>query len=258
MTPSPVDDSSLPRETIASPTPKPRASNRQKNGRRKPVLSREVFVAYHREMESQIGDYLYIAKSNYQTLTRDQLHELDQRSAKYLYANNYEARIRYAERLHQEVVALFGQLARDCPISFVTLTPKEFVRSEHDAASIDVRELQRWTKQQFPGANLIGMVEAALFTNVGVGHERKGRSVSWHVHFLVWGMRHPEVERIVSRINAEYESNLPGLPPAHFHALRTADALNRVWYMTKGMLTRLIRWAKARAVASVAQRVEVA
>ena len=233
-----VCNSPLPKTPVRNPKPKPGASNRQKNGRRKPILSREVYVPYHTEIAEQVREYLHIAKRNYQTLTRDQLHELDWRSVKYLYANNYEARILYAERLHREMTMLLGQLARDCPISFVTLTPEEFVLPEQDAASVDVRALQRWTKRQFPRANLLGMVEAALFTNVGVGHRyRKGRSVSWHVHFLLWGMPHPEVEAIKNRINTEYESNLPGRPPAHFHAFSSGNALNRVWYMTKGILS---------------------
>ncbi len=237
MSPSPVSGSGPSRKPVRSPIPKLRTATRQKGGKRRAVLSQSVSTTSHRELDRQVREYLHDNKSNYQTLTRDQREELERRSAKYLYANNYEARIRYAERLYREMAVLIGQLARDCPISFVTLTPKEFVLSEHDAASIDVRALQRWTKQRFPGANLIGMVEAALFTNVGVGLDRKGRSVSWHVHFLLWGMPHPEVEQIKNRINTEYRSNLPGRPPAHFHDLSSGDGLNRVWYMTKGILS---------------------
>ncbi len=96
---------------------------RKGKGKRKPVLDRSTFVDAHHAMERQIEYYLQIGRRNGQTLTRDQQEELDRRSVKYLYANNYEARILYAERLHREMTMLIGQLARDCPISFVTLTP---------------------------------------------------------------------------------------------------------------------------------------
>ncbi|CAO4178298.1 hypothetical protein CLBKND_03183 [Methylorubrum aminovorans] len=67
-----------------------------------------------------------------------------------------------------------------------------------------------------PGCSLVGMVEAALYTNVGLVRHGLPRAVSWQLHLLVWGIMASEMTELRNGINRRVHTMIPGVKAAHF------------------------------------------
>jgi hypothetical protein len=170
------------------------------------------------------------------------LDQLDPSATNYLYANNFDARIlfgRVAARRIGEMVE-----ASDEAFSWVTLAPGKFVVAEGAAASFDPKRIQAWTRQELHGLDFIGMVEAALYTNVGDVMAGVRRVVAWHVHLISWGMSEARQTALMDGINRRYDALLPGVDPAFGVPLAKQDVVGKALYMLKAPMSEYRVYAR--------------
>ena len=233
--------SPVPKAPLTKPhtfTPRRRSTATQ----REPLTTWAKFVAAHRANQTMLSNYVAAGRKQSVRLARAVLDELDPRATNYLYANNTDARIRFARVAARQI----GEMAEGSnqAFSWVTLAPKKFVVAEQAAASFDPKRIQAWTRQELHGLNFIGMVEPALYTNVGDIMAGIRRVVAWHVHVISWGVSEARLAAIMDGINRRYDALLPGVDPAFGVPLANEDVVGKALYMLKAPMSEYRVYAK--------------
>jgi hypothetical protein len=158
-----------------------------------------------------------------------------------LKATNCTARIKYAASAYAGFRTRFGNL-QPGRHAFVTLTPKEYAVPLSEAPYCDWSQLQEWARAELKGLHYVGIVEAALYTNLPMTNEP---TVSWHVHAIVWGKDYSRIQATVNKIAAENEAILPDKKAAHCRSLKTLkDVCGKSLYMLSAPLKDYRVWTK--------------
>ncbi len=149
-----------------------------------------------------------------------------------LYANNTDARLAFAAVAKRHIAKL-AEGDQEIRLFWVSLIPKQFDVPEDEAAGFNPKRLHAWTHQVLRGLSYVGMVEAALYTNLSALMSGHQRTVSWHAHLIVWGAGEARVQQIMNGINQRYVALLPGVNPAYAVPITGEQALGKTLYMLK-------------------------
>ncbi len=179
-------------------------------------------------------------------LERDVATELEPAAALYLFANNRDARLRYVEIAARHLGDAIGDLPANAPVFWVTLINREHAVREDEAGAFQIKRLHRWAHRLLRGCNYVGMVEAALFTNLDVVAAGYKRTVSWHCHLHVWGVSEEVIAEICTKANTRYRTLVPGVTVAHYRPVTYAEACERAFYMHKGQISEYRVWQRRR------------
>ncbi|KLK93919.1 hypothetical protein AA309_05390 [Microvirga vignae] len=174
--------------------------------------------------------------------------QLKRRAAMFLPATNNHSRIAFAKIAREHVRRLVKSVQKDTPFFFVTLAPRKYAVPFHEAADFNVERLKAWARQKLEGRSFIGMVEAAHYPNLGLVQGRTDKTVSWHAHLLVWGIREFELKAIVDATNAREEPLIPYKRPAHYKLLTRKEVKDQTLYMTKAPMKEHFVYPKAEEV----------
>ncbi|WP_018041737.1 hypothetical protein [Methylobacterium sp. 88A] len=202
-----------------------------------------IFEQAHIELHAKLKDYLRTRRVGAKALSDDVRAEIPTLAAKHLMANNMQARIDYLDVASTMIVDQLARLPPGKRVSWVTLIAEQFVTTLPDAATFDPKTLQTWAAEQLKGCNFIGMVEASLYTNVGLIREGMKQAVSWHVHALVWGPAQDDVKALVKRINGANRTLIPGLDAARAASFNATEVEGKVIYMLKAPQSEYRIWA---------------
>jgi hypothetical protein len=203
------------------------------------------FADIHRTANQQMIDYLWLGRANGQKLAKDTFEELDAQNARFLYANNAEARIKFAEAAVRRFCSIEQELPEDAVVAMVTLTPRQYATSLKAAEEFDVLPLQAWARQMLRGFNGFGMVEAALYARRKFEFLDNRGTVSWHSHTFHWNFDREEMKDRMAEINSRSESLIPGCPAAHVtDPINRQEFAPRLRYMLKGQLNEYHDWPR--------------
>ena len=191
------------------------------------------FVTAHVEDHRRLASYLELGHKNHVAMSRTAQQDIKSRSALYLPANNHTARINYARIAAAHVVRFTETLPRSTPVFWVTLIAEQYTVPLDQAGNFDPYRLQQWARAMLPGCSFVGMVEAALYTNVGLLRHGLQRAVSWHVHLLVWGITAAKMTELRDGINRSARTMIPGVKAAHFRQLEQEQIEGQIFYMLK-------------------------
>ena len=116
---------------------------------------------------------------------------LDASNAYYLPATNTKARTKWG-RVFIEGIFKFFNIADNNrgpqePVFFVTIADKAHLTTE-DQQKIKLRSIKRKLGSGLMGLNYIGMIEPGYYANIYKSDEKLRNVVSWHAHFIVWGI----------------------------------------------------------------------
>ena len=199
---------------------------------RKPLLSWDQYRREHLKRDRRLKRYLISAWGR-KIPSSDVVDELKEASARSLFATNTHARLALTEAVLNRTL----RIKRSRATAFVTLAPACFAMPLWRAASFDPEKLKLWAKEVLIGYNFMGMVDLALYINLGANADSKTPSVAWHVHLVVWNFEQRKLQRALERINEEERSFVPGRPTAHMRLLRPGAIDGRVAYMMKAPLS---------------------
>lgn len=213
---------------------------KKSNNKPKPVTTKKEFKKQHREQDNGLKKYLG-TKRGKKAENRRVVADLKEASAMSLKATNCTARIKFATSAYTGFRTQFGNL-QPGRHAFVTLTPKEYAVPLSEAPYCDWSQLQEWARAELEGLHYVGIVEAALYTNLPMTNEP---TISWHVHAIVWGKDYSRIQAMVNRIAAEKEAILPDKKAAHSRRLKTPkDICRKTLYMLKAPLKDYRVWTK--------------
>lgn len=202
-----------------------------------PITSLEAFTHAHMEAKQRIEDYLWLGRSNFKTLNRDVDWQLKHEAARLLFANNPYARVALAKCVVRSMKEISAAVTKESPAFFVTLIPNEFAVELNEEASFDVCPLKRWAKRALRGLRCLGMVEAALYTNLRKNAGTWTPTVSWHVHLIVWGTSYSSLNQRLAAIRERHNSLVEGIDAAHSMRLTDGSKVEeKLYYMLKSPL----------------------
>jgi hypothetical protein len=210
------------RQETAIPTPLPTKRLAMKTWQR--------FIVEHRKLQNSLATYLAGGRQGALRLNPAVFEEIEPEGAPFLFANNMDARIAFAEVAKRHFEKLLDRVGT---FYWVTLIPKKYVVAEKDAPSFDPRILQGWVHHVLRGFSYFGIVEPAYYTNKGAIPGTNDKAVSMHTHHLLWGATERQVQARMAEINEEYVALLPGVEPALAVAVTGEDVIKCLLYMLK-------------------------
>jgi hypothetical protein len=211
----------------------PSHRNVKPSTRRKPLKTMPLFIAAHEKHEACIRNYHHTPRKRSVLLSQPELDQFAPLGATFLRSNNTAARINFATIASEHMARLVETLDRAELFGFVTLASKRFAVAEGVAQALDIKLLIAWTQDLLDELNFVGMVEAALYTNIGAVLGGPDRVVSFHIHAITWGATEDQLDKIVNAVNAEEEALVPGISPGHYRMLRRNEVAGQVIYMSK-------------------------
>lgn len=152
-------------------------------------------------------------------------------------AVNPYARIKWGRIFIREVFRFFDmsddQMHPHELAYFVTLVDGDLVTTAAPQ-KINVQGIRRKLGGRLRGINYIGMIEPAYYGNVfGIHGDGIKDLVSWHGHFLVWGLDQRKIADHVKGINCRCHGIMPYLDAAHQKQIEYGQFGYKLWYIVK-------------------------
>lgn len=218
------------------------AQSKSTNIKRKPIITLERLIEALSSLNQRMREYA-LTKRGRAAIDDRTLERLKTRAAGSLYATNTRARIECAKAVDGAFRKLIQEKGHD-EFFFVTLTPKQFAVRASEAASFDHETIKNWVMEVLNGFNYLGMVDAALYTNINVVPGYRDEMVSWHIHAIVWGCAEHRIRAVEAGIESNHDALIPGRVVAMVNRWKAAGAAGRLVYLFKGVISEYRVFAK--------------
>jgi len=180
---------------------------------------------------------LILTPTGWDALRSEASENLKQGNALSLKATNVEARITFAETMHQE----FGEYLDPHPklrIFWVTIAPNAAITTLEGNHLKAIRSLKQ-TLFRLREFDYWGMIEPGYFPRGGFNGTGE-KTVSWHVHLFIWVKSDTQAADLLGKIetiNLQNADKLPsGILAAYCVEHRLDAILKRIWYACKTVL----------------------
>jgi hypothetical protein len=155
----------------------------------------------------------------------------------YLPAVNSKARIKWATVFIQETFK-FLRVADDEngpfePVFLVTIADKSHLTTDQPQ-QIQLSRIKRKIGAGLKGLSYIGMIEPGYYNVIydELGNKRKN-VVSWHGHFLVWGVTKKQLAKHLKAIKPDFTPIMAGLCAVHKKRIPRDQFGYKLWYILR-------------------------
>lgn len=187
----------------------------------------------HMEAKRKIENYFWMPRSNYQKLDSWTRQQIESRNKVHMWANNFDSRVQFVETLVEHMTPVLAGIDSGIPIYFVTFVLRDFAVPYDPEVGFDVDMVSAFAKKALRGFHSIGMVEAALYTDLPQKLGMPKRTISWHTHSIVWGADAAKLQRRLDKIRASYTCLIDGFTSAHCKEITNERALELLYYISK-------------------------
>ena len=119
------------------------------------------------------------------------------------------------------------------PIFLVTIADKSHVTSDQPQ-HINLQRIKRKLGAGLRGLSYIGMIEPGYYNVIyDESGERRKNVVSWHGHFLIWGISKKQLEHHLAKIKSRFTPIMPGLCAVHKKIIPRDQFGYKLWYILK-------------------------
>jgi hypothetical protein len=190
-----------------------------------------------RRQEKQAGELLLDAVCMGNTKNNHMHQMLISANSLYLVAVNTRARMNWGTLLIRELFEFFkipdSDSDPEIPIFLVTLADKSLITSTQ-AQKIDIEQFKRKLAARMRGLNYIGMIEPAYYYNAfDATGQKTSPLVSWHGHFLVWGISRRRLSRTIKKLNVKLAAVMPEFAAAHWKQVESGKFGQKICYLAK-------------------------
>jgi hypothetical protein len=154
-----------------------------------------------------------------------------------LAAVNSKARIKWGTTFIRQVFDFFkitdDSTGLDQSVFLITIADKSHLTTDQ-RQQIQLRRIKRKIGAGLMGLSYIGMIEPGYYNVIydEIGNQRKS-VVSWHGHFLVWGISEKRLRRHIAKIKSRYTPIMPGRCALHTKLIPPDQFGYKLWYMLK-------------------------
>ena len=152
-------------------------------------------------------------------------------------AVNSKARIKWGTVFIREIFDFFGMGSDEDgptdPLFLVTIADKSHLTMDQPQP-INLSKIKRKIGAGLIGLSYIGMIEPGYYNVIydKFGGQRKN-VISWHGHFLVWGITKNQLARHLGKVKARYTPIMPGLCAVHKKRIPPDQFGYKLWYLLK-------------------------
>jgi hypothetical protein len=155
----------------------------------------------------------------------------------YLPVVNAKARIKWATAFIEQTFRYFGLDENDEgpgeSVYLVTIADKSHVTSTQ-AKNINFRAIRRKLGGALQGLNYIGMTEAGYYNAIYDENAQIQKNIiSWHGHFIVWGITRKELLRWKAKIAYRIAPIMPDMCAIHIKVIPPDQFGQWLWYINK-------------------------
>ena len=194
-------------------------------------------LAILRTKERETGRLLENALSSNRYGHNSNFEILRSADAYYLPAVNRKARIKWGTTFIREIFDFFG-IGNDkdgptYPFFLVTIADKSHLTTDQPQ-QINLSQIRRKLGAGLMGLSYIGMIEPGYYNVIyeKFGNQRKN-VISWHGHFLVWGITKKQLARHLAKIKPRFKPTMPGLCAVHKKLFPLDQFGYKLWYILK-------------------------
>ena len=189
-----------------------------------------------RKKEKQSGSLLNSALSLKRFRKWSNLPVLHGSDVFYLPAVNCKARIKWGHVFIRQIYDFFNLNDGDDgpiePVFLVTLAEKSGLTTDLPQ-HIHLSRIKRKLASALKGLSYIGMIEPGYYSNIYQSGEKQKNVVSWHGHFLVWGVSRKQLNRELDKIKPRFTPIIPGLCAVHKKKIPPDQFGYKIWYVVK-------------------------
>jgi hypothetical protein len=207
-------------------------------------------LAILRTKERETGRLLENALSSNRYGHNSNFEILRSADAYYLPAVNRKARIKWGTTFIQGIFRFFASAdAADgptTPLFLVTLADKSHLTADQPQ-QINLSQIRRKIGAGLMGLSHIGMIEPGYYNVLydEFGNQRKN-VISWHGHFLVWGITKEQLARHLTKIKPRFTPIMLGLCAVHKKRIPPDQLGYKLWYILKAPRKEYSRWPASR------------
>jgi hypothetical protein len=174
------------------------------------------------------------------------LDVLEPSDAFYLPAVNSSARIKWGRSFIREVFGFFAipddGIYPSEPVFLVTLSDKSLMTSA-EPQHLNLQAIKRKLSGKLRGLNYIGVIEPGYYNSIYDDDGDSARAmVSWHGHFLVWGIEQEALAKHVKKLNRKFKAIYAQFRCCTSEANRIRSVRLQALVYTKIALQRIFRW----------------
>jgi hypothetical protein len=190
-----------------------------------------------RSKENKSGYLLESALSLKRHRQKSDIKILQASDAFYLPAVNPKARLKWGRAFIDEIFKFFHITANDHgpgnPVFLITIADKSHLTTDQPQP-INLARIKRKLGSGLKGLSYIGMIEPGYYNIIfdEFGEQQKN-VVSWHGHFLVWGITKHLLAKHLERIKARFAPVMPGLCAVHKKEIEPDQFGYKLWYIVK-------------------------
>jgi hypothetical protein len=172
-----------------------------------------------RTKENKSGSQLNFALSSKRYRENSNVQVLRPSEAFYLPAVNSRARIKWGAVFIHETFKFLGvaddKNGPNKPVFLVTIADKSHSTTDQPQ-QINLSRIKRKLGAGLIGLSYIGMIEPGYYNAIYYELSKKLTNVvSWHGHFLVWGITEKQLAKHLEAITPRYTPIMPGLCAVH-------------------------------------------
>jgi hypothetical protein len=190
-----------------------------------------------RVKENESGYLLKYALSLQRNCVKSNFQLLWNSDAFSLLAVNSKARIKWGAVFVKEIFEFF-KMAKDTngpttALFLVTIADKSHLTTDQPQ-QIKLPGIKRKIGAGLRGLSYIGMIEPGYYNVIydEFGDQRKN-IISWHGHFLVWGITEKQLAQHLTRIKPRFTPIMPGLCAVHKKRIPADQFGYKLWYILK-------------------------
>jgi hypothetical protein len=190
-----------------------------------------------RKNEKEIGLLLENALLLKRHRKKSNVNIMRSADAHYLPAVNSRAKIKWGTVFIDEIFPFFkiadGQHGPHEPIFLVTIADKSHLTTDRPQ-QIQLSRIKRKIGAGLKGLSYSGMIEPGYYNVIydEFGNQRKN-VVSWHGHFLIWGIGEKPLAKHLAKIKSRYTPIMPDLCAVHTKRIPREQFGYKLWYILK-------------------------
>lgn len=197
-------------------------------------LSQTLKLLHKKEVEN--GKWLQDALALRRNRQLANLGIIHASNAFYLPAVNSKARIKWGrifiKGLYDHFQIPETQHGPNEPVFLVTIADRAHLTTDQPQ-KINLAGIKRKLRSGLKGLSYVGMIEPGYYTNIYESKDKVNNIVSWHGHFIVWGISDSDLARHLKKAKRLFTPIMPCRCAVHKKQIEPEQFGYKLWYINK-------------------------
>jgi hypothetical protein len=201
------------------------------------MLFEQTRIEFYERQNASRLDHAFDHARNRNTVSRSDKLLIQYRERSSLLAVNRHSRVIWGKAVCEQLEKFFcspDTTDHNQTIYWVTLVDINCAMSV-GATNVDIESIKKRLRSGLSGRHYLGVVEPAYYVNLQHGRFAEPRCMFWHLHALVWGIRHEALSAFLRELEASgrYVAIAEGFDGVRAKKIKQGDLPTVAGYMLK-------------------------